>query len=225
VTAPLTEATARSVCFLPLPHPSEKGAEELIATWNQVLCGPCAIVTDRRTIERMLAVPRAAPGVDVPHRGLLDRRVIPSRKQRARLGALGTALAGPDEPGFAVTHIVDLGGVYLPGQGTCVWVLFTGDAVVCPTVRVMRCDRGEPETPRRPEKGLVWSAIAAGFAWDTLGSTDWTTTVDVPRDDVAAVVEAMVPTATREARQRFTEETATRCPVDTAVELEGAGRG
>ena len=80
-----------------------------------------------------------------------------------------------------LTHVVDLSGAYLPGQGTPLAVLLSDAAAPpSPTVRVLRCDGAEPERPERMGDGRVWRAIVE--AWDTAGATDWTTTADVPRD-------------------------------------------
>ena len=79
-----------------------------------------------------------------------------------------------------LTHVVDLSGVYLPGQGTPLAVLLSDAAAPpSPTVRVLRCDGAEPERPERMGDGRVWRAIVE--AWDTPGSTPWTATADVER--------------------------------------------
>lgn len=95
-------------------------------------------------------------------------------------GRVQTLLAAP------VTHLVDLSGCWLPGQGVPLAVLFSDPALAAErpaTVRVLRCDRGEPTSPRTMEEGILWRSVTATY--DRPGSTPKTTTRDFVRDDLA----------------------------------------
>ena len=159
-------ADGRSLMVLPVPRsPGEMGETEHAETSSAIAHGPCAIVTSIRSITRMLRL------------GPTDR---PAPKP---------LLAGRE--GHLVTHILDLGGTYIPATGTPVAVMIVGP-ITFPaqaTVRVLRCDRGEPRTPPDAEWGHVFRAVLDG--WDTLGSSEWTTTTDVDRRDVGAVLRAL----------------------------------
>jgi hypothetical protein len=59
-----------------------------------------------------------------------------------------------------LTHVIDTSGAYIPGHGTPTVILFGRHRnPVSQTVRAVMGIRGEPETPKDPSKGLVWSVI------------------------------------------------------------------
>ena len=152
----------RALVVMPTPRSkSEQGDTELFEAGAALSRGPCALVTYDRAIVRML-------------RATTDAQGFP----RALLG---------DHGGFVVTHILRLGGCYIPGQGVPLAVLVGGAGTVERPVRVLRCVRGEPKTPRTPARGKVYQDILA--SWDRPGETEWSRTVDVPRADVTQVVE------------------------------------
>ena len=65
-------------------------------------------------------------------------------------------------PRFDVTHIVDTSGAFIPGHGTPTLIIFARNRPPTqPTIKAILGKRGEPRKPANPEKGLVWSAIAA----------------------------------------------------------------
>ena len=159
----LTESQ-RTLVVMPTPRSkSEKGADELYEAGAALARGPCAIVTYKRAIVRML---RATP----------DAQGFP----RALLG---------DHAGFAVTHILDLGGCYLPNQCVPVAVIFAEATRTDRPVRVLQNVRGEPATPRTPARGKVYQDLLA--SWDRPGETPWSRTLDVPRADVDRLVELL----------------------------------
>jgi hypothetical protein len=61
-----------------------------------------------------------------------------------------------------VELIVNTSGAYIPGHGTPTVLLFgTQERAIGSDALVVLANRGEPTTPDLPEKGAVWSAIAA----------------------------------------------------------------
>lgn len=151
----------RALAILPMPRSkSEQGADELFEAGATLACGPCALVTYDRAIVRMLRTTPDAKGFPRPLLG--------------------------DHGGFVVTHVLSLGGCYIPGQGTPLTVLIGGAGTIEQPVRVLRCVHGEPKTPRAPARGKVYQDLLA--SWDRPDETEWSRTVDVPRADVARVV-------------------------------------
>jgi len=55
-------------------------------------------------------------------------------------------------PKIDLTHMIDTSGAYIPGHGTPTVILFGRH-------RAVMGIRGEPQTPKDPAKGFVWSAI------------------------------------------------------------------
>jgi hypothetical protein len=65
-------------------------------------------------------------------------------------------------PGVDLTHVIDTSGAYIPGHGTPTVILFGRErAPVSDSVRTVMGIKGEPETPKNPANGLVWSAIVS----------------------------------------------------------------
>ena len=63
-------------------------------------------------------------------------------------------------PTVDLTHVIDTSGAYIPGHGTpTVIMLARHRAPVVDVIRTVMGIRGEPETPRDPSSGKVWSAI------------------------------------------------------------------
>lgn len=147
-------AGRRSLVILPESRPRDRD-RELFEVTELVARGPAALVCHPFAVERMLG---AAP----------------------RAGALPLLAT---HHGYAVTHVVDLRGVLIPGQASPIAALLVGEEA--PTVRVLRCDSAEPRILARPERGRVWRAVAS--TWDTPGVTDVTTTTDCPRDPAAVL--------------------------------------
>lgn len=168
----------RDLVCLPTPSRFEEGETELSEVGWVVASGrPAAIFTSKRVIQRMLAGPGAGEGCTRP-------LLAPVRRVGPRVDRVEP---GPGSHG--VTHLLDLGGTFIPGQSCPLWVILTGPALT-PTVRVMRCHRGEPETFPSPEQGKVFRTIVEG-AWDRVGTTKWTDTVDVLRAEPAWVAQAL----------------------------------
>ena len=155
----LTE-NGRRLVVMPTPYgKSQQGEQELFeATW-QISYGPCAVVTYRRAIVRMLRVPPDPRGP----RPLLS-----------------------DHKGTSVTHLIDLGGCYIQGQGVPLAVMLASNDPLPPAVRVVTNLRGEPRKPAREEWGRVYKDLLA--SWDRPGETPWSQTQDVPRGDVDRLV-------------------------------------
>jgi hypothetical protein len=85
-------------------------------------------------------------------------------------------------PAVLLTHIVDTSGAYIPGHGTPTVILIgrCQGGRRDDLIRTVMGIRGEPQEPRDPERGLVWSAIVRQIG--TPGSTsDWVSVSDVPR--------------------------------------------
>ena len=144
------------------------------------------------TIEAMLyGGPRAMPiaGIVRQLKRMLACELIPeSRRILEMRGARAYGLLDVHN-GAAITHLVDLGGCYLPGYGVPLLVAFAHVVTEAPTtVRVLRCTRGERKTPRIVAKAPVWRSVLAG--WDTPGTTEHTVTVDVARES-AAILTAL----------------------------------
>lgn len=99
-------------------------------------------------------------------------------------GRVQTLLAAP------VTHVVDLSGCWLPGQSIPLVALLADPVLAAArpdAVRLLRCDRGEPASPRTMEEGILWRTVTATY--DRPGSTPKTTTRDLARDDLAGAAE------------------------------------
>lgn len=67
-------------------------------------------------------------------------------------------------PNVDLQLVVNASGAYIPGHGTPTVLLFgQNQAPDRSVVRVVLAKRGEPSTPRCPEKGFVWASIAGHF--------------------------------------------------------------
>ncbi|HRF00728.1 MAG TPA: BREX-2 system adenine-specific DNA-methyltransferase PglX [Pirellulaceae bacterium] len=65
-------------------------------------------------------------------------------------------------PTIDLTHVIDVSGAYIPGNGTPSVILFgRARAPLASTLRTVLGIRGEPSTPDDPGQGLVWQAILA----------------------------------------------------------------
>nr|BFE56537.1 BREX-2 system adenine-specific DNA-methyltransferase PglX [Dactylosporangium thailandense] len=80
------------------------------------------------------------------------------------------------------THVIDTSGAFIPGHGTPTVILIgrpdrgSGN----PSVRVVRSVQGEPLEPKKPDDGLVWTAIRSQI--NTPGSTsNWVSVGDLDR--------------------------------------------
>ena len=92
----------------------------------------------------------------------------------------GKALIERVLPRVELTEVIDTSGAYIPGHGTPTVLLFGRNRTpVAANVHVVMGKRGEPTTPADPEKGHVWSAVAAhhrdlGFENDYLSVAEIT---------------------------------------------------
>jgi hypothetical protein len=63
-------------------------------------------------------------------------------------------------PRWDLTHVIDTSGAYIPGHGTPTVILFgKNQRPVSGSIRTVLGIRGEPNTPEKPSKGVVWQAI------------------------------------------------------------------
>src|SRR3546814_15830605 len=61
-----------------------------------------------------------------------------------------------------LTHVIYTSGAYIPGHGTPTVILYGRNRYpMAESVRAVLGIRGEPERPRDPAKGQVWSSIGA----------------------------------------------------------------
>lgn len=88
-----------------------------------------------------------------------------------------------------LTAIIDVSGVYIPGNGTPSVMLFGRSRdwrmQRNPVVRTVMGIRGEPGQPPQPRDGIVWKAIRAQF--DRPGSeSPWVSVADLPRNNFSS---------------------------------------
>jgi hypothetical protein len=117
-------------------------------------------------------------GTQAGYVGLLNTNSFMKREYGSKL--IESVLSHLD-----LTHVVDVSGAYIPGNGTPSVILFgrhrdpVGDAV-----RTVMGIKGEPPTPEDPARGLVWRAIVDQI--DLAGSeSDYVSVTDTPRQTFA----------------------------------------
>lgn len=91
----------------------------------------------------------------------------------------------------SASHLIDLSGAYLPGAPVPSWLVLL-DPPGAPrrkTLRVLRCLRGEPQQPERPEDGVVWRSILE--RWDSPGADEWVACADSARTAEAVALAWM----------------------------------
>lgn len=97
----------------------------------------------------------------------------------------GTALVEKVLPTVELTQVIDTAGAYIPGHGTPTVLLFGRNrAPITDKVSAVLGKRGEPETPKNPEKGLVWSSIRDHFR-EVGFDNEFISTADVPRETLS----------------------------------------
>ncbi|WP_295433219.1 BREX-2 system adenine-specific DNA-methyltransferase PglX [uncultured Thiodictyon sp.] len=84
-------------------------------------------------------------------------------------------------PALDITHIIDTGDAYIPGNGTPSVILFGRDQQpASDKIRIVMGIKGEPTTPADPTRGLVWRAIVDQV--DVAGSeSTYVSVADAPR--------------------------------------------
>lgn len=76
----------------------------------------------------------------------------------------GRALIEKVLPNYELTRVMDTAGAYIPGHGTPTVLLFGRQREpIADTIIAVQGKRGEPETPKQPEQGLVWASIRDHF--------------------------------------------------------------
>src|SRR5690606_30536831 len=74
-------------------------------------------------------------------------------------------------PTVNLETIINTSGAYIPGHGTPTVLLFgTAEEPKRSDLLTVLASRGEPSTPEDPERGMVWSSIAAH--WSEVGFED-----------------------------------------------------
>lgn len=87
-------------------------------------------------------------------------------------------------PQWDLTHVIYLGGCYVPGHGMPTMLLILrAQPPEGETVLVTRCVRGEPATPAHPEDGLVWRSVLKHARQP--GGDEWVRCESVPRASLA----------------------------------------
>lgn len=87
-------------------------------------------------------------------------------------------------PYWDLTHVLELGGAYIPGHGQPTMLLVArAQMPTSETVLVLRCVLGEPRTPERPELGVVWRSVLQHARQP--GGDEWVRSALVPREALA----------------------------------------
>lgn len=169
---------------------------DFVTSYMRHLAGPSGEVVDltpvRLVADQATAVARAFE--DAPP----CTRVVVLVAQSFTKRAAGVGLVKNALPCWDLTHVIDLGRVYIPGQGYPA-LLLVGRAAppLSLFVRVLRCLRGEPGKPEDPARGVVWSSVVEHY--DCFACRDkWTACADVPRSALSAhpwSLDDLVPVA------------------------------
>ncbi len=119
--------------------------------------------------------------LDRAYRGEHVAIFLPSglmRRERSR------CLVEQELPRWDLTHVIDLGGCYLPGQAMPTMLLLArAQPPASETVLVLEYLLGEPATPAHPEDGLVWRSVLRHAR--APGGDEWTRCAAVPRSSLA----------------------------------------
>ncbi len=86
-----------------------------------------------------------------------------------------------------LSHVIDTSGAYIPGHGTPTVILVgrRRHPSVTDQVRAVLGIRGEPDAPKEPSQGRVWTSILENL--DRPGATtDFVTVSDIPRSVLAS---------------------------------------
>lgn len=142
---------------------------------------------DQREREALTIEPYRPSAVVMQRRSLL-RALLMDWPEVDPLAVRRSIHGGPRR---GATHILDLCGVYIPGQGSPLAAVLVG-----PTrstyVRVLRCVRGEPRVPEDPAEGAVFKDVLA--RWDIPGETPWTRVTDFRRTDGRGIASLLADT-------------------------------
>lgn len=143
---------------------------------DQLADGGVAVDATRlRTVEQATAVARAFEDAPEGSRVVVFSASAVARRVFGR-GLVQNVLASWD-----LTHVIETGGAYIPGQPLPTLILVgRAQEPSDDPVRVLRCHRAEPSKPEDPARGVVWSSVVANY--DRPGHRDeWTRCADVPR--------------------------------------------
>lgn len=151
-----------------------------IESFMREVGGADGVLIDMTGLEPAVLIPAFEALLGLP----LGTRVVMFASQTFSWRAWGRGIVQNVLPSWELTHVIEAGGAYVPGQPspTLVLILHAQMPRGFP-VRVLRCVRGEPRKPADPALGLVWSSIVRNF--DRPGGDEWTRCADVPRSALA----------------------------------------
>lgn len=88
-------------------------------------------------------------------------------------------------PSVNLEAVINTSGAYIPGHGTPTVLLFgTAEEPRRSDLLTVLASRGEPSTPKDPERGMVWSSIAAH--WSEVGfENEFISVTRTPREQLA----------------------------------------
>jgi hypothetical protein len=96
--------------------------------------------------------------------------------------SFGKALIEKVLPQIELTHVINTARAYIPGHGTPTVLLFGRKrSPLSASVLAVLAKRGEPQIPRDPERGLVWSSIRDHFRQSGF-ENDFISTAEIPRE-------------------------------------------
>ncbi len=107
-----------------------------------------------------------------------------------------------------LTHVIDTSGAYIPGHGTPTVILVGRNHFPrMDPIRSVLGVRGEPNQPKEPEKGLVWSAIVGQINKPSGNESEWVSVADFDRTSFSVYPWSLTGGGASELREQIERNT------------------